>query len=104
MNQYPFWKNALVVLVAVASLIIALPNFYGEDPAVQVSAEDDSAVTPALVERVRGELERAQLPFKSVALEENLLLARFADTDAQLRAVDVLQAALGDDYTAALNL
>ena len=103
MNQYPFWKNALIVLVAIASLVIALPNFYGEDPAVQVSHEGDP-VSAALVERVRTELERAELPVLSVSQEESMLLARFPDTDAQLRAVDVLQAGLGEDYTVALNL
>ncbi len=103
MNHYPFWKNALVVLVAVASLIVALPNFYGEDPAVQVSHEADP-VSDTLVTRVRAELEQAKLPVKSVANEDGMLLARFPETESQLRAVEVLQAALGSDYTVALNL
>ncbi|HEX6929167.1 MAG TPA: protein translocase subunit SecD [Gammaproteobacteria bacterium] len=104
MNQYPFWKNALVVLVAVLSLLVALPNFYGEDPAVQVSHEDEGEVSTALVERVKSVLDEAKLPAKTVGVEEGMLIARFPDTDAQLRAVDVLQARLGEDYTAALNL
>lgn len=104
MNQYPFWKNALVVLVAIAGLLIALPNFYGEDPAVQVSQEDGEPVTTALVEEVRSELEQAAVPVKSVAQEGEMLLARFADSDAQLRAVDVLKAGLDEEYTVALNL
>lgn len=104
MNQYPFWKNALVVFVAIAGLLIALPNFYGEDPAVQVSQEDGEPVTAALVEAVRSELEQADVPARSVAQEGEMLLARFADSDAQLRAVDVLKAGLDEDYTVALNL
>lgn len=104
MNQYPFWKYALVVLVAAAGLLIALPNFYGEDPAVQVSHDDGEPVTAALVETVRNELEQAAVPVESVAQEGEMLLARFPDTDAQLRAVDVLQAGLDEDYTVALNL
>ncbi len=104
MNHYPFWKNALVVIVAVASLIVALPNFYGEDPAVQVSHEDAAEIEPALVDRVESLLNQAELPLKSVGVEEGMLIARFPGTEAQLRAVDVLQAALGEDYTVALNL
>lgn len=104
MNQYPFWKNALVVLVAVFGLIVALPNFYGEDPAVQVSLENGGDVDESLGDRVRALLDEADIATKSVALEDGLLLARFPGTDAQLRAVDMLQAGLGEDYTVALNL
>lgn len=104
MNQYPFWKYALVVFVAAAGLLIAMPNFYGEDPAVQISHDDGNPVTVALVEEVRTALDDAALPVESVAQEGELLLARFPDTGAQLRAVDVLNAALGEDYTVALNL
>src|SRR5690606_18832988 len=99
MNQYPLWKNALVVIVAVASIIIALPNFYGEDPAVQVSLLSEMPVGEPLAEQIARELENDALE-----RAENHILVRFAETEAQLRAVDVLQATLGDEVTVALNL
>ena len=38
MNRYPVWKYAIIVIVLLVGLIYALPNFFGEAPAVQVSA------------------------------------------------------------------
>ncbi len=104
MNQYPLWKNALVVIVAVASIIIALPNFYGEDPAVQVSLLSEMPVGEPLAEQIARELENDGLEYLALERAENHILVRFAETEAQLRAVDVLQATLGDEVTVALNL
>ncbi len=38
MNRYPVWKYAIIVIVLLVGLIYALPNFFGEAPAVQVSS------------------------------------------------------------------
>src|SRR6478736_2489039 len=38
MNRYPVWKYAIIVIVLLVGLIYSLPNFFGEAPAVQVSA------------------------------------------------------------------
>ena len=38
MNRYPVWKYTIIVIVLLVGLIYALPNFFGEAPAVQVSA------------------------------------------------------------------
>ena len=39
MNQYPVWKYLLIVAVLVVGLFFALPNIYGNNPAVQVKAD-----------------------------------------------------------------
>lgn len=103
MNQYPGWKYALVILVAVFGIIVALPNLYGEDPAVQVSTESGE-ISPALQEQVTTLLNDAEVETKSVELERGLLMARFDTTEAQLLAVDVLNAGLEEDVTVALNM
>ena len=36
MNQYPLWKYLLIFGALILGLVYALPNFYGESPAVQV--------------------------------------------------------------------
>ena len=38
MNQYPAWKYLLIMAVIVVGIIYALPNLFGDDPAVQVPA------------------------------------------------------------------
>ncbi|MCK4587809.1 MAG: hypothetical protein KAU29_10715, partial [Gammaproteobacteria bacterium] len=38
LNQYPFWKYLLLIIVLVASALYATPNLYSNDPALQVSS------------------------------------------------------------------
>jgi preprotein translocase subunit SecD len=105
MNRYPLWKNLLILAVLLAGLIYTLPNFYGESPAVQVQPLRASMkADEALLSRVAGILGNAGLNPEMVALEGNSIKARFADTDNQIKAKDVLAAQLGDDYMVALNL
>ncbi len=103
-NRYPPWKNLLIAVVLAAGAAFALPNVFGEDPAVQVSGERGVAVDAALAARVAGRLEAAGLPARSVALEDGRLLARFPDTETQLKAQDLLRTDLGPGYVIALNL
>jgi preprotein translocase subunit SecD len=105
MNQYPLWKYLLILVVLVTGLIYTLPNFYGESPAVQVSPlRSGMKADAALLERVGNILKSASLPPEMMELDGNSVKARFADTDMQLKAKDVLQNQLGEDYVAALNL
>ncbi|MDH5378249.1 MAG: hypothetical protein OEX00_08000, partial [Gammaproteobacteria bacterium] len=45
MNKNPLWKYLLVLAVVVLGALYALPNLYGEDPAVQVSGVRNAQVT-----------------------------------------------------------
>jgi len=105
MNQYPLWKYLLIMVVLLAGLIYTLPNFYGESPAVQVSPlRANLKADASLLERVGNILRNASLTPELMELDGNSVKARFADTDLQLKAKDVLQNQLGEDYVAALNL
>ena len=105
MNRYPLWKYLLVLAVLLAGLIYTLPNFYGESPAVQVSPLRTSLkADAALLERVDGVLRSASLNPEVATLDGNSVKVRFADTDSQLKAKDILASQLGDDYMVALNL
>ncbi len=105
MNRYPLWKNLLVLVALVLGFIYTLPNFYGEAPAVQVlPLRSNLKADAALLARVEEALKTAQLNPEAMSLETTSVKARFADTDTQLKAKDVLHAQLGDDYMVALNL
>ena len=105
MNRYPLWKYLLILAVLLAGLIYTLPNFYGESPAVQVSPLRSSLkADDALLNRVSGVLRDAGSAPEVVALDGNSIKVRFADTDHQIKAKDVLAAQLGEDYMVALNL
>ena len=110
MNRYPVWKYVTIVVVLLLGLIYALPNFYGEAPAVQVSAGKASVkVDAATRERVEQILKEAGATPDLVSLDGSSVRARFATPDEQLKARDALQRALVPDtadpsYVVALNL
>ncbi len=103
LNQYPLWKYILLIVVLLFSSLYALPNLYGEDPAVQISHR-----TKALVEEDKRAVEQAlsekQISIISTEAEQGRLLVRFNDTETQLIAAEALKQALGKQYLIALNL
>ncbi len=110
MNRYPAWKFAIIVIALLVGALYALPNFFPEAPAVQVSSIKSSAkVDASTLARVQEVLGAASIPADLVALEGNSVKARFASTDIQLKAKDAIQKALVPDpadasYVVALNL
>ncbi|MDX8379373.1 MAG: protein translocase subunit SecD [Gallionella sp.] len=105
MNRYPLWKYLLILAVLLAGLIYTLPNFYGESPAVQIlPLRSNVKADLALLGRVDAALKAAKLSPEMVELDGNSVKARFADTDTQLKAKDILKAKLGENYVVALNL
>lgn len=104
MNQYPVWKYLLVLVVVTAGVLYALPNLYGEDPAIQISSTRTTSVDAATQTKVQDLLKQAALPVKSVVRDEHSLLVRFTDTDTQLKAQDIIKNGLSNDYVVALNL
>ena len=94
----------MLIVVILIGLLYALPNLYGEDPAVQITGARGSDASMATLDQVRNALEKDQIASKSIALENGAILARFKDTDVQLRAREVLTNVLGDNYVIALNL
>jgi preprotein translocase subunit SecD len=105
MNRYPLWKNLLIIVAVIVAFIYALPNIYGEAPAVQVSPLGAGVKADVeLMNRVEAALKEDNVPAEKVFLDPSGVKARFGDTDTQLKARDLLQARLGDDYVVALNL
>ena len=104
MNQYPLWKYLLLVFMLVIGLIYALPNVYGEDPALQISGTRNATLDTAAKDKVIRALETANIPVMTAELKPDQLLIRFNDTETQLKAVDFVKSALGTGYIVALNL
>ena len=110
MNRYPFWKYAIIVIALLVGAVYTLPNFFGEAPAVQISAGKSSVKVDAAVQaRVEQVLQAANLVPDVVSLENGSLKVRFEDTDTQIKAKDAIQHALVPDvndasYVVALNL
>ena len=91
MNQFPLWKNLLVLAVLVIGLLVALPNIYGDDPALQVSREDGNALDETTMVSIRQTLDGAEIEFLAAELDDGRALIRFADVPQQLAASDALR-------------
>jgi preprotein translocase subunit SecD len=110
MNRYPVWKYAIIVIALLAGVLYTLPNFFGQAPAVQVSAAKATVhVDSAVQARVEAALKAAGLSADAIALDGPSVKARFANTDVQLKAKDVIEKSLVPDasdpgYVVALNL
>jgi preprotein translocase subunit SecD len=103
MNRFPLWKNLLVLVIAIAGAVMALPNLYGKDPALQISSST-AEISDLTRLKVETALDEAGLEAASYELGATSLVVRFADEVAQLKAQDVAERALGRAYTVALNL
>lgn len=104
LNQNPIWKTLLVIFVVCGCALYALPNIYGEDHAVQISAGRNAQVTEQLVEQVSDTLTQANITVKRIEFEGEQILIRVPDSDTQLLARETLEKELGDDYFVAMNL
>ncbi len=114
MNRYPLWKYLTVAVALVIGILYTLPNFFGESPAVQVAgAKSTVKIDTSVLERVEDILKSGDITPTSAYFEQNgpvgTVRARFASTDVQLKAKDLIEKTLNPDpanpdYTVALNL
>jgi preprotein translocase subunit SecD len=110
MNRYPVWVYATIAVALLLGALYTLPNFFGEAPAVQVSpARATLKADTALLGRVEDALKTAGMEPTGTFLDQSGVKVRFANTDTQLKAKDVIDRALNPDaadpsYTVALNL
>lgn len=105
MNQYPAWKYVLIFVLLVVGIFYALPNLYGEDPALQISASRGAEIEDAIAGVVETRLEERGIALvKAPQQADNRLVVRFRNTDDQLAAADIVKEALGSQYVVALNL
>ena len=104
LNRYPLWKNLMVIFLVAIGILYALPNLYGEDPAVQISGTRGQEADSGVLSEVQTVLKDNNLSTKSVVLENGSILVRFDNTDAQLLAKDKITEKLGTNYSVALNL
>ena len=114
MNRYPLWKYLVIAVALIIGGLYSIPNFFGEAPAVQVSAAKPTIkvdlATQSRVEKILAEADIANtgIFFEAVANIGSIKI-RFNNTDIQLRARDLLQQKLNIDqndpnFTVALNL
>ncbi len=102
MISYPRWKIALVAVVMFFGILLALPNLYGEQSALQL-ARDRAAVVAADQQSVERLLKDKGIAVTGAFIDQGRLTLRFASKQDQLKARDVIAASLPNQYTVALS-
>ena len=103
-NHFPLWKNLLVLIVFGVGIIYSLPNLYGDDPSVQVSSTQAVNIAQEQANQIDATIKTAGVPLKAFEFKDGRVLARFTNTDDQLKVADLLREKMGSNYTVALNL
>jgi preprotein translocase subunit SecD len=103
MYQFPAWKYWLVLIVLGVGVIFALPNVFGEDPAVQLARDDRNPIDSIGAQRLQGILEAASVPAKASYIEDGRLVLRFDTVDEQLKARDAIEEKTGREFVVALT-
>ncbi|MDH4023209.1 MAG: protein translocase subunit SecD, partial [Gammaproteobacteria bacterium] len=111
MNRFPVWKNAIVVIALLVSVLLSLPNLFGDAPAVQVSLANGQPLEASGLERVKQILEAGKADgavatdlYTGLYTEKGRVMVRFPTPDAQFKAADTLRTELGNGYIVALTL
>jgi len=87
----------------IVGTLFALPNFFGEDPALQLAREDRAAIDASAEQSVKSILESKQVPVAASHLQDGRLVLRFATVDQQLKARDVITGEKQQEYQIALT-
>ena len=103
MNQYPLWKNLMVLAVLILGIWFALPNFYGEDPAIVISKENGQVFSASEVGEIEEYLQEQSSRYTSINQKSNQILIRFDQVEEQLFASETMRPYLGRTATVALS-
>ena len=103
MNQYPLWKNLMVLVVVTLGVWFALPNFYGEDPAVVIAKENGQAFSKLETSDIEEYLQKINSGYTSIRRQSNQILIRYERVEEQLSGSDSMRAYLGRSSTVALT-
>ncbi len=110
MNRYPLWKYVIIAIAMVVGGLYALPNLFGESPAVQISAAKPLVkIDGGTLAQVEAALKMGGISPDLVTLDGASIKVRVTTPEEQLKTKDTLQKALIPDpanpsYVVALNL
>ena len=104
MNKYPLWRYLLIIALVALSVIYALPNLYGEDPAIEIKINAATRDTNAVAASVAATLKKANISVRAIEPSAKQILVRLQHSNQQLDAQAQISTLLGASATVALNL
>jgi preprotein translocase subunit SecD len=104
MLVYPRWKYLLILVVLLFGLVLALPNIFGQDAALQIARKDHDPMTTAALPAIEQFLNGEHLAHRSAYLDDGQVMVRFAESADQFKARDAVNTKLPDQYITALSI
>ncbi len=104
MNRYPAWLNLLVLGILLLGVVLALPNFYGSVPAVQLVSADGNALNDEGLVEIVGSLDAIKIPHEAAYLEAGRAVIRFETVADQQEAGERLRDQFDQTASVALTL
>ena len=103
MLEFPRWKYWLVAVVLLVAAVVALPNVFGEDAALQMVRKDRAAVgADAGREVIRLLADRGVAVSRNYE-DQGRLMLHFDSVAQQLKARDAVNETYGKEYATALS-
>ena len=93
----------LVLICVLVGIGFALPNFYGEDPALMIAKENGLMFSEQEINEIDEFLSDDNAAFKSIEGKDGDVLIRFDNVEDQIQASDKVRAFLGRFSTVALS-
>lgn len=104
-NRYSLWNYIVLCVTLIVGVVYAIPNLYPEKPVIQISTANSVVhLNTKTSSTIISALKQANIPHQTIEKENSELIVYFTSTDHQIKAQDVIKAALGNAYTVALNL
>jgi preprotein translocase subunit SecD len=106
MLEYARWKYVLVAVVLLVALLLALPNVFGDDRALQIARKDRAPIAEAELATIIKTLKDGGVAYNSIAIDDGRVMLRFSDDAAQLNARDLVKDeknGLTRDYVSAMS-
>src|SRR3569833_179657 len=102
MLEYARWKYILIVVVLLLSTLFALPNVFGDDPAIQIARADHTNLKADDATAIVSYLKDQKITVDKSYVDDGKVMLRFADTTEQFKARDAIKDHYKDQYIAAM--
>ena len=104
LNRNSWWRYLIALIVLLVGCLYALPNVFGENPAVQVSTQRGVVLTTEKIMDIEKSLQKEAIQSIKTSFSENKLTIHFSNSDDQLKAKRIISDQLHAGYVVALNL
>lgn len=103
MLEYARWKYILIVVVLLLSTLFALPNVFGDDPAIQIGRADHTNLQSDDANAIVSYLKDQKVSVDKAYVDGGKVMLRFVDTNEQFKARDAIKDHYKDQYITAMS-